>query len=159
MAVLITLSPMEARAAVLTGVERQIDSLGRGLADKHGANTDDSWTLHIEGAAGEMAAAKALGRYWQMPVGTFKAGGDVGDFQVRTRSRHDYELIVREGDRDGDAFILVTGSIPRFQVHGWMRGRDAKRPEWLKEHGGRAPAWFVPQAQLHPLVELDAPVR
>jgi len=159
MAVSITLTPTEARAAILTGAERQIDALTRGLADKHGAGGEDSWTLHIEGAAGEMAAAKALDRYWQMPVGTFKAGGDVGTLQVRTRSRHDYELIVREDDRDDDRFILVTGTLPRFQIHGWIFGRDAKRPQWLREHGGRAPAFFVPHAELRPLIELDAPVR
>lgn len=158
MAVQVTLTPTESRAAILTGAERQIDALARGLRDRAGTG-DDTWTLHIEGAAGEMAAAKALGRYWQMPVATFKHGGDVGDLQIRTRSHHSFELIVRDDDRDTDVFLLVTGRIPRFQVHGWIRGGDAKRAEWRKQHGEREAAYFVPQNELRPLVELDSPVR
>lgn len=146
--VTVTLSLSETHAAISVGALRQIEAIRQARPDRHGAKAEDGWSLHIEGAAGEMAAAKALGRYWDMPVNTYKQGGDVGDLQVRTRSRHDYELIVRDGDRDGDTFILVTGRIPRFQVHGYIRGRDAKRPEWARNHGGRASAYFVPQAAL-----------
>jgi hypothetical protein len=158
MPVLVTLTPTESRAAILTGAERQIDALTRGLRDRAGTS-DDTWTLHIEGAAGEMAAAKALGRYWQMPVSTFKKGGDVGELQIRTRSQHNYDLIVRDDDRDGDLFVLVTGRIPRFAVHGWIRGGDAKRAEWRKQYDAHEPAFFVPQGELRPLVELESPVR
>lgn len=149
----VALTLAETRAAIEVGVLRQIEAIRQGRPDRFGAKTDDGWSLHIEGAAGEMAVAKMLGRYWDMPVNTYKAGGDVGDIQVRTRSRSDYDLIVRSGDRDGDMFVLVTGRIPRFQVHGYIRGVDAKRPEWARRHGGRASAFFVPQSALTPFRE------
>lgn len=151
MAVEVLLSRAELFVAAMVGVSRQIQALRERRPDRHGADHEDGWMLHIEGAAGEMAAARVLDRYWGAPVGTYRTGGDVGDVQVRTRSRHDYELIVRGSDRDEDAFVLVTGRAPRFKVHGWIRGAEAKRPQWERTHGGRAPAFFVPHDALLPL--------
>lgn len=150
----VTLTPVEVELAAMTGVKRQIEALRAGRPDRYGADAHDGWSLHIEGAAGEAAAAKVLDRYWGATVNTFSSGGDVGLLQVRTRSRHDYELIVRDKDRHEDAFILVTGTVPRFRVHGWINGRDAKREEWKREHGGRPAAFFVPQDKLSPLSTL-----
>lgn len=136
------------------GVRRQIEAFRAGRQDQHGATSAEvggrgrGWHLHIEGAAGEMAVAKALNRHWSASVNTFKVGGDVGRVQVRTRSRHDYELIVRPEERDTDAFILVTGIAPAFRVHGWCYGREAKREEWRQNHGGHGAAFFVPASAL-----------
>mgnify|MGYP006300474069 CR=1 FL=1 len=87
-------------------------------------------------------------------MGTFKTGGDVGEIQVRTRSRHDYELLIRPQDRDEDTFVLLTGVAPSFRAHGWIQGQDAKKKEWLQTYGGRPPAYFVPQKDLRPLLAL-----
>lgn len=133
------------------GVKRQVEALKRNLPDRHGAKADQGWQVHVEGAAGEMAAAKALGLYWSGSINTFKTGGDIGTLQVRTRSRHDYDLIVRDSDRDDDRFVLVVGCAPVFDVIGWILGRDAKRQEWTRTHGGRSEAYFVPQNQLLPI--------
>ena len=146
----VALTLAEVHFAVTTGAKRQLEAMRMGLKDRYGAKPSEAWGIHIEGAAGEMAVAKALGIYWQAGVNTFH-DPDVGDLQVRTRSRHDYELIVRENDNDKADFVLVTGRIPTFQVIGYIRGRDAKRSEWLRTHGGRAPAYFVPQAALNPI--------
>jgi hypothetical protein len=97
-----------------------------------------------------MAYAKARQRYWGAPVNTYKEGGDVGDVQIRTRSRHSYELIVRKDDRDEDFFVLVTGRIPNFRVWGWIQAKHAKRPEWSQTHGNREAAFFVPHTALTP---------
>lgn len=155
MVVEVSLSPVEMQHAAMVGALRQIESIRLRLRDQFGADPDNAWSIHIEGAAGEMAAAKALGRYWTMPVNTFKDGGDVGPLQIRTRPRHYNELIVRPGDRDTDTFILVTGRAPQFRVHGYITGGQAKRRCWLHDYGGRPPAYFVPQSALHPL-ELPA---
>lgn len=151
MVVEVSLSPVEMQHAAMVGVLRQIESMRLGLRDQFGADPNNGWSIHIEGAAGEMAAAKSLGRYWAMPVNTFKDGGDVGALQIRTRARHQNELIVRPGDRDIDTFVLVTGRSPRFRVHGYITGSQAKRDCWLHGYGGRPPAYFVPQSALHPL--------
>lgn len=150
----ITLTPQEAQYAAMVGIQRHIEALRAARPDRYGANTDDGWTLHIEGAAGELAVAKHLGVYWAAPVNTYSTGGDVGALQVRTRSRHDYDLIVRPKDRDTDRFILVTGRTPHFRLHGWITGAEAKQDRYLQTHGGREPAWFVPAANLHPMEEL-----
>jgi hypothetical protein len=81
---------------------------------------------HIEGAGGEVAAAKALGRRRDGQVNTEKEGGVVGHIQVRTRSRYD-GLFVRPNDRDDDMLVLVTGVYPTYRVCGWIRGADAKQ--------------------------------
>jgi hypothetical protein len=105
--------------------------------------------MHIEGACGEAAVAKALNVFWSGTVNTFKRGGDIGSkIQVRTRSKSYYELIVRQDDRDDDIFILVTGKAPSFDVVGWTLGKDAKKEQWIQTHGNREAAWFVPQKEL-----------
>jgi hypothetical protein len=146
----VTLDTGEVFTAAQNGFFRQFEALRQGRPDRHGAQPEGGWDLHIEGAAGEMAYAKARQRYWGAPVNTFKHGGDVGEIQIRTRSLHHYELIVRPGDRDDDIFVLVTGRIPTFRVRGWIRARDAKQPEWSKTHGGREAAFFVPHSALTP---------
>jgi hypothetical protein len=144
----------ELTLAAHVGVRRHAEALRQQLPDAHGREGHDGWSDHIEGACGEMAAAKALGVYWTPTVNTFQIGGDVGELQVRTRSKSDYELLVRDADKTGSIFILVRGLAPVFDVVGWLRGGDAKRPEWRKGHGGRPPAYFVPDAALQPIDSL-----
>ncbi|WP_051324000.1 hypothetical protein [Candidatus Solirubrobacter pratensis] len=150
----VDLEPYELAQAAYVGCQRHIESVAKGLPDRYGAEKG-GWNLHIEGAAGELAFAKCLNVYWSGSVNTFGEGGDVGQIQVRTRSRHDYELIIREKDRDDDVFVLVTGVSPEYVVVGWTFGGIAKaHDEWRKTHGGRAAAWFVPHEALRPVDEL-----
>jgi len=146
---LIQLANHEVGAAVRVGGLRHWEAVRGGMADRHGFD-GDGWGVHIEGALGEMAAAKALNIYWDGSVNTFKAHDLVG-IQVRTRSRNDYELIVRPSDDDDAAWVLVTGKHGTYNVRGWIRGKDAKREEWLQTHGQRPPAYFVPHAALLPI--------
>ena len=136
----------------LVGSMRNVESLKGRRAPAYGAKNE--WHYHIEGALGEMAVAKALSVYWGGTVCSFHSA-DIGEqLQVRTRSSHTYDLIVRDADDDDHIFLLVTGEAPTYHVRGWMRGRDAKRDEFLKEYGGRPPAYFVPQSELHTLEAL-----
>ena len=147
----VTLEWFEVLLAATVGVRRQLEALRSGRPDCHGFDGATGWQVHIEGACGEMAFAKATGRYWSGSINTFKAGGDVGNIQVRTRSRDDYDLIVRDDDRDEDIFVLVIGKAPTFRVVGWIQGAEAKRPSWRHVYGARPPAFFVPQAALFPI--------
>lgn len=135
------------------GWMRQLAAVRAGRPDRHGYE-GDGWSEHIEGACGEIAVAKALGLYWNGSVDTFKLGDDVPGLQVRTRSRDTYELIVRPNDPDDATWVLVTGRTPMFWIRGWIFGRDAKRQEWMQNHGGRPSAYFVPHVALRPLHEL-----
>ena len=149
----IRLTYPEAITAALVGVMRNLSCVYKG---KKGRVPDDKlWQVHVEGAMGEAVVAKALRTYNPMTVDTFKDGGDVGErVQVRTRSQHHYDLIVRDNDRDDDVFVLVTGTCPDYQVHGWCYGKDAKKDRYLKDYGGHGEAWFVPQESLAPLPAL-----
>lgn len=143
----------EVSRAALVGVSRNVEALRKGLENSRPTN-DSEWHVHILGALGECAFAKATGRYWSGSVNTFKNGGDVGAIQVRTRSKHDYDLLVRDGDADGDIFVLVTGGPNDFVVHGWLRGKDAKADRYRKNYGGYGEAYFVPKADLSPVTPL-----
>ncbi len=148
---IVTLEWHEVMLAAGVGMRRHIAALRAGRPDRHGFNGQTGWTIHAEGACGEMAIAKALGLYWNGSVDTFKSFGDVGALQVRTRSRPEYELIVRPDDSDDDTFVLITGTAPTFTVVGAILGGLAKRDEWLQDYGGRPAAYFVPHSELVPL--------
>lgn len=150
----IHLTGSEVLLGAMCGLQRHMEALRKGLPDRHGYE-GDGWGVHIEGACGELAFAKAAGLYWNGSVNTFKVGGDVSGIEVRTRSRHDYELLIRPNDHDDAAYVLVTGKVPDFRVHGWLSGREAKQhSEWLQRHGNRPGAYFVPHDALHGLAEL-----
>jgi hypothetical protein len=156
---IVRLSEYETLVGAQVGMMRNIQSIKSGKVDFVGGPPEGiGWNIHVEGACGEMAVAKAFGVYWNPTVNTYQDGGDVGDeWQVRTRSRDDYELYVRPRDLEKKAdkpFILVTGAAPRFRIVGWMIGKDAKRDKWWQMHGGKPGAWFVPQSCLRPLGEL-----
>lgn len=130
------------------GRMRKITALRKGSANNHGF-AGAGWNEDIEGACAELAVAKALGTYWEGGIDTFKAG-DVGGLQVRWTPSHSNSLIVRPQDPDEDRFVLVTGVCPRYVVHGWLTGRDAKDPQWERAYNDRPPAYFVPAGALTP---------
>lgn len=149
----VTLEWYELSRAALVGVSRNVEALRMKCHDRLSTKASN-WDIHILGALGECALCKALGLYWAGGINTFKAG-DVGDLlQVRTRSNHAYEMIVRRGDKDTDIFTLVTGGPAEFRVVGWLTGKDAKRKEWLKNYGGYGEEYFVPQSALRPMADL-----
>jgi hypothetical protein len=143
----VNLEWFEVSRAALVGVSRQVEAMRKGLKNTLEAN--DEWSAHILGALGECAFAKATNRYWNGSVNTFTVGGDVGArMQIRTRSRHTYDLIVREKDDDNDCYVLVTGGPDNFQIHGWMLARDAKKQQYLANYGNYGQAYFVPKSAL-----------
>ena len=149
----ITLTWPEVAMAVGVGMRRQLSALRRGLPQANGC--EDTWTLHVEGACGELAVAKRLNLYWGGTVDTFKVGGDIGDLiEVRTRSESHYDLIVRERDRADSIYVLVTGRCPSYVVRGWLRGKDAAKPEFLRGYAARPEAYFVPQGRLASIDDL-----
>lgn len=149
----IRLTSSELMGAALVGVMRQVTNLRDAREDAYGCRRDDGWRAHIEGACGECAVAKFLGMYWNGSLGKLRAA-DVGTLQVRTRSRHDYDLIVHPGDEDDSPFVLVTGTAPVYVLRGWIRGRDAKLPEFWSDPAGGRPAFFMPQSRLRAMRDL-----
>ena len=142
----------------MVGIWRHLAALTKNCVNKHGASEENGWQIHIIGAHGELVFAKGMGFYWDFSVNKFRMGGDVGDIQVRTRSKLWHELKINHEDRNDDLFVLVLGLAPDFYIGGCMYGREAKQTKgWLKEHGGREEAFFVPQANLHDLSRYVVP--
>ena len=136
-------------AAIQWGANRNLVSMKDGRKAAHGLlASDPGWNNHIHGMCGEMAVAKVLGVYFEPTINTFKKA-DIGDsVQVKTRTSHTYDLIVRRDDCDAHWFVLVTGVGFEFRVWGAILGKDARRAEYLKDHGNRERAWFVPKENL-----------
>lgn len=128
---------------------RQTFAIDAKRKDAYGFDGHHGYEKHFLGAGGECAVALVLGMVWDAGINTFKSADLAGNIQVRTRSKHGYELLVRPDDKDDDIFVHVTcQAFPRFVIHGCLRGREAKQVNWLKDHGGRPAAYFVPNAAL-----------
>ena len=151
----VTLTTYELAMAAQVGIRRQLEAIEQGLPDKHGIDPVNGWSVHVQGAAGEMAVAKALNVFWGGSFNTFTNSGDVGDLEVRTRAANDrYQLLIRPGDRGDKIFVLVKGLAPNYTIIGWMYGGLAKREEWAHDYGGRGKAYFVPTDELSDFSEL-----
>lgn len=154
----ISLTWHEVLLAASVGTMRQVQNLKNDRKDKYGADPDNAWTPHIEGACGELAVAKYLGVFWNGALGNLGAD-DVGNFQVRRRTRMDWDLLIQPDDDDNDAFIAIVGKLPKLYICGWMMARDAKRQEWWADKSGKnRPAFFVPQSALRDISELARPL-
>lgn len=150
----VTLNWLEVFWGAVGGCRRCIDAFQRNYTDAHGLSSKkdvSAWHLHIEGCLGEMAVAKALNVFYLPDTMSFGLP-DVGTLHVRTRSKHDYELLIRSKDPHG-IYVLVTGCTPTFVVRGWFRREDVQ-DIWLQTHGNRPAAWFIPQVRLESIHDL-----
>lgn len=143
----VMLSTTEICTASFCGVMRQAQNIRANRKPYYGAGTLNDWQLHIEGCLGEFALAKFLGINWS-GVGKLRAP-DVGEMDVRTRSRDDYELILHPEDPGDRIFWLLTGVNGTYCVRGWCHGRDGKLDRFWKDPAGGRPAFFVPHKALY----------
>lgn len=156
----VTLTEEEWKRAGRVGLDRNISSVLKGLTHRNGMDSADAYRAHIEGACGELAVAKMLGMqdYWhgEENIDTFRRKADVlGNIEVKTRSRHDYELLIRQYDMenlDGEKlFVHVTGTAPNFMIRGWLSSATLTEDPtrwWKTIINNRPPAWFVPVLDL-----------
>lgn len=146
----VILSETELHLGAMIGLRRRIVSAISGELNR-GVKKQNLWDVDITGALGEIAFSKAVGLY--LNVTTTKPGKvdfEIGGVKVEVRTAYEKtsRLIVRNGDLDDAAFVLVTGYMNDFDIVGWCWGYEAKRDEWLDNPGFRAPAWFVPREGL-----------
>ena len=147
------LTNAEMMMGVRIGEARQEKAILRKYKDKHGFERA-GWTEHIEGCFGEILISKHLGVYWGGNLDSFKDADILRRVQVKTRSKHKYDLVFRPDDNEDHVFVLVTGKCPNYRLHGFMRGFDCKREDWWKNPGDRPYAWFVPKEALQPIEDL-----
>lgn len=138
--------------ATSIGYQRWSESVRKGRKDRLGTKSwFDGLAIHVYGVVGELAAARALGIYPTIKMNQFSGGApDLDpDWEVRYRTKLDYDLIVRDRDDDDRRFILVRGQPPSVDVVGWIYGREAKKAEWVKNYRGLGSAFFVPADALN----------
>jgi len=150
---LIKLTPHNLFHAGMVGVSRHIK--GASKKGRYGAdNVKAGWQINCDGAAGEMAVAKAFNLYWDGALGNFNAK-DVGKLQVRTNPNDWGDLILHPKDDDEDIFILVLSHLaPTYRLKGWLKGADGKLKKWWRDGAKGRPAYFVPQSALSPIKEI-----
>jgi hypothetical protein len=146
MEIVVKLSSWEMLLAAQAGVMRQVENIQKERQTTYGAGGNE-WQLHVEGCLGEYALAKYLGIHWP-GKGKLRAF-DVGEFDVRTRSQENYELILHPEDPDNRIFWLLCGRNGLYKVKGWILGSEGKRREYWKDPAGGRPAYFVPQSALN----------
>jgi len=150
----------EDKALVRTeAVRRQRFNEKKGLKGRNGGPEQGEKALFIHklGAAGELAVAdylhlrEFLYQETEAKRGSFDLPPDI---DVKTRSRHDYDLICQLDEKPGKTLVLVTIQNKITLLHGWIRSEDAMKEQWRKDPAGGRPAYFVPQSALLPLVDL-----
>jgi hypothetical protein len=110
----------------------------------------DQLCANVQGAIGEIVVAKARNLYFMPTVNTFK-GADIGvNVQVRLRTKHEWQMIVRDDDDPEHIFVHVTGTGPTYCIRGWAYAKDVMKPEYRQNYGNGVESWFVPEEALNP---------
>lgn len=153
------LSPEQKKAALQEGKRRQRTNETKGLRGRNNgpAFGDNAELIHVLGAGGEMAVASYLG----LTSHLFKENDAVRgssdlpfSIDVKTRSRHYYDLICLLDESPEKILVLVTVENKEIRIHGWILARDAKKEQWKKEYVAGRPCYFVPKNYLLPMEAL-----
>lgn len=157
MAVAVELAWWEVMDAATCAVRRVVESQ-RARMKPRGASArltfDELVASNLVGAAGELAAARVLGVYWPAHVNVNKPGpSDLPpDWEVRARRPDRADLTCTPRDDPDRRYLLVTGTLPTLTVHGWLWGREAMAPQYLRDDDRMPePLYFAPQHVLHPV--------
>lgn len=131
----------------------------KGLKGRNGGPKDGEKALlfHKLGAAGELAVADFLNLRQFLYQETEAKRGSVDlppNIDVKTRSRHDYDLICQLDEKPGKTLVLVTIQNKTTLLHGWIKSEEAMQEQWKKDPAHGRPAYFVPQLALSPLIDL-----
>lgn len=160
MPVSIVLTVAEKEAALREGHRRQSMAEGRGTWGRNGGPRLGNKALeaHLIGAMGEMAVATYLGLKHKLYQETEARRGSVDlppNLDVKTRSRHDRDLIVQLSDTPSKRYILVTiENEASILIHGWINGQEAMQDQYILDPARGRKAYFVPQSALSPIDNL-----
>jgi hypothetical protein len=142
--------------AAAVGLRRQVEAMRDQRSNRKQTQTDDL-LVHVIGACGELAAAKACGVFWDGSVNVNSARGDIGPgWQVRTsHETPPGRLVIRPRDPDNAIFIHVFARSPSCMlVNGWITAHEARKVGIVEGFNGYDPACFVDVSALHPIVDL-----
>lgn len=155
--VFLTLRPFESHMAGNVGLARNLSSIMKG--HKHDPpllNNSYAWMNHVEGAGAECTVAKHTGKFWDGSFGTFTEKPDVGPYHVKWVMRKNGRLRIPL-KRPPDAlaiFVLVRGSMPDYEMVGWLRAGEGMKDEYIDDPNNRGAEYFVNQDLLHDMADL-----
>lgn len=151
-------TPEERQAAMEEGMRRQAVNEAKRLRGRNGGASFGSRALdiHLLGAAGEMAVASYLGMKHELyrEVEARRGSDDLPGIDIKTRSKHSYDLIVQKQESPDKKFVLVTIENQQTLLHGWCYGREGMDARYWADPARGRPAYFVPQSALHPMETL-----
>jgi hypothetical protein len=154
--VLVRLRPHEVTLGTYVGNARQDAALAARCLNAHGRTNGDpdaDRRDHIAGALAELATAKQLGFYWSGHIAVWNEPDLLRygqGIETRWTRMEPPKLVIRDGDPAERLYVLASGDAPEIWLHGWIIGRDGRRPQWRHGYGGRPPAFFVPTTDLQP---------
>lgn len=147
------LSEEEIKVALAEASRRQSLNEAKGLKGRNGGAETGERALffHQVGCLGEMAVASYLG----LKDALFQESDAVrGSFDlpfcidVKTRTKHYYDLIVQLDEEPGKNYWLVTIQSKTIRIHGWIEHDQCTKPEYVKDPAKNRSAYFVPQNAL-----------
>jgi len=149
----------EREAACKEAFRRQAINEIRGLKGRNGGAATGAMalTIHLLGAAGEMAVASHLGlkEFLYKETEAKRGSCDLPGIDVKTRSRHSYDLIVQKNEHPNKKYVLVTIQDKKTIIHGWIGGKDAMKEEYWSDPAGGRPAYFIPKTALMPMSTIN----
>jgi hypothetical protein len=148
----VNIIPAEFMAAVQAATNRYITAaMGKWAGHLDPVQTTPQRLYNnIIGAMAEMAVAKAFNKWFVPRLNTFHNESDVlEDVEVRSTTRSDGSLIIRDNDPLSRRFILVVVTDMTCHLKGWCYGYEREALGTLRDPNSKAPAYFIPQPNLH----------
>jgi hypothetical protein len=151
-------SDEERSLAMEEGMRRQAVNEAKGLRGRNRGPRfgDKALQVHLLGAAGEVAVASYLGLKHELfkEKEARRGSDDLPGMDIKTRSKHSYDLIVQKNEDPGQRFVLVTIQDQKTLLHGWCWGREAMKDEFWADPARGRPAYFVGQSFLRSMESL-----
>lgn len=161
----IILSQDELNMAEMEATRRQSENEARGLRGRNKApeKGEKALKMHLLGCVGEIAVAKYLGlqRHVFASKTAVRGSADLpGNIEVKSRSKHGYDLLIQLSDDPSKIFVLVTHEEGNLvKIVGWTYGRDSMRTEWVREFVRGRPCYAIPQKELNPIESITELVK
>jgi hypothetical protein len=119
-------------------------------SDKKNMNFVEFVDQQTNALGAELAVAKYFGKPIELSNEHYKDEADVWDkLEVKHTSWKDGHLILHDYDRATDIAILVTGTMPKYYLCGWIPINLARRPQQRRSDG----SYWINQSDLHPMVD------
>lgn len=155
MAIDIRFTPAQRKAILDEAQRRQTVNERDGRKGRNGGAERGQKALfwHQLGCAGEYAVALMLNCVDELYQDGVPVRGSVdlpGWIDVKTRSKHHYDLLVQKDEDPTKTLVLVTcqPNTPT-KIHGWIKAEDAMKPEYWKEWVPGRGCYSFPQSKLN----------